>query len=220
MTVLKPVRKALGYVAVVLSLFFSLAGIDNSEAHAAMATVEGVTVLDTSAVLEIDSPDVSYDFYTLGAPPRLVVDVSGVLPLFEERTFDVASGFSAIRVGIYADKTRFVFDSASGQMPEAKVERSGNDIVIDWSGKTVVTTKPRVEKPVSVTVINFDAKDGASTFTVDFDGDFDLIDAEMTDGTIRFGAKDTVIPRSLRRVVDASVFPSSVLQITPVFHNY
>ena len=88
-------------------------------------------------------------------------------------------------------------------MPEAKVERSGNDIVIDWSGKTVVTTKPRVEKPVSVTVIDFDAKDGASMFTVDFDGHFDLIDAEMTDGTIRFGAKDTIIPRSLRRVVDA-----------------
>ena len=73
MTVLKPVRKALGYVAVVLSLFFSLAGIDNSGAHAAMATVEGVTVLDTSAVLEIDSPDVSYDFIHLA---RLLVWLS------------------------------------------------------------------------------------------------------------------------------------------------
>ncbi|EAT16757.1 type IV pilus secretin PilQ [Desulfuromonas acetoxidans] len=215
MTVLKPVRKTLGYAAVVLSLFFSLVGIDNSAAHAAMATVESVTISETSAVLAIDSPDVAFDFYTLGAPPRLVVDVSGVLPLFEERAFDVASGFSAIRVGIYADKTRFVFDANSGQLPEATVERYGNDIVIDWSGKTAVAVKPRVEKPVSVKSINFDAQDGASTFTVDFDGRFDLIEAETVDGTIRFGASDTVIPRSLRRVVDASVFPSSVLQITP-----
>lgn len=215
MTVLKPVRNTLGYAAVVLSLFFSLVGIDNSAAHAAMATVESVTVSETSAVLAIDSPDVAFDFYTLGAPPRLVVDVSGVLPLFEERAFDVASGFSAIRVGIYADKTRFVFDSASGQLPEATVERSGNDIVIDWSGKTVAVEKPRVEKPVSVTAINFDAEDGTSTFTVDFDGSFALVEAESIDGTIRFGANNAVIPRSLRRVVDASVFPSSVLQITP-----
>ncbi|WP_321532001.1 AMIN domain-containing protein [uncultured Desulfuromonas sp.] len=215
MTVLIPVRKTLGYAAVVLSLFFFFVGIGNSAARTDMATVESVTVSDTSAVLKIDSPDVSYDFYTLGAPPRLVLDVAGVLPLFEERTFDVGSGFSAIRVGIYAEKTRFVFDSASDQMPEAKVERSGNDLVVDWSGTAVVATKPRAEKPVSVTAINFDAENGASTFTVNFDGNFDLIGAEVTDDTIRFGAKDSVIPRSLRRVVDASVFPSSVLQITP-----
>ncbi|WP_316348234.1 type IV pilus secretin PilQ [Desulfuromonas acetoxidans] len=215
MSVLKPVRKMLGYAAVVLSLFFSLLGMDNSVAQAEMATVEDVVIADTSAVLKIDGADVNYDFYTLGAPSRLVVDVSGVLPLFEERTFDVASGFSAIRVGIYADKTRFVFDSASEQMPDVKVESSGNDIVVDWSGITSIADKPRAEKPVSVTAINFNAEEGSSTFTVNFDGGFDLIDAVMMDDTIRFGANDTVIPRSLRRVVDASVFPSAVLQITP-----
>ncbi|PLX96963.1 MAG: hypothetical protein C0620_01575 [Desulfuromonas sp.] len=213
----KPVRKMLGYVAVVLSLFFSLCGLDNSVAQAAMATVEEVVISDSSAVLKIDSPDVAYDYYTLGAPSRLVVDVSGVLPLFEERSLDVSSGFSAVRIGIYADKTRFVFDAESGQLPQATVTKVGNDIIVDWSASAekVVVAAPRVEKPVSVKAIDFDAADGASIFTVMFDDSFELIKPKVEEGTIVFGAKDTVIPRSLRRVVDASVFPSSVLQITP-----
>jgi len=42
-----------------------------------------------------------------------------------------------------------------------------------------------------------------------------LIPAKVDGDIIRFGVKNAVIPRALRRVVDASVFPSAVLQIVP-----
>ncbi len=208
--------KILGYVAVVLTLFFSLNGFGNSIANAAMATVENIRINNSAVIFEIDSPGVEFDYYTLGAPSRLVVDIKEVLPAFETRNFVVANGFSAIRVGIYSDKTRFVFDCSTDKLPELVVDRQGNNVIVDWSGKTdKLSVKPRVEIPVSVSSINFDVEDGISKFVVNFDGDFDLIDDQIEDGIIRFGAKDAVIPRSLRRVVDASVFPSSVLQITP-----
>nr|WP_320050607.1 type IV pilus secretin PilQ [uncultured Desulfuromonas sp.] len=217
MTVLiKPISKTMSYLAVVLSLFFSLGGLDNSVAHAAMATVTDVEVADSSATLKIGDSAVEFDSYTLGAPSRLVVDVKNVLPAFEERSFTVDSGFSAIRVGLYADKTRFVFDGISDKLPLAEVKNVDGDIVVDWSGKTQVSVPaPRSEAPVSVDAINFDSKDGVSSFTVDLNGAFELVETQQEGDTILFGVKDAVIPRSLRRVVDASVFPSSILQITP-----
>ena len=217
MTVLiKPISKTMSYLAVVLSLFFSLGGLDSSVAHAAMATVTDVEVADSSATLKIGDSAVEFDFYTLGAPARLVVDVKNVLPAFEERSFTVDSGFSAIRVGLYADKTRFVFDGISDKLPSAEVKKVDGNIVIDWSGRTkAVATAARAEAPVSVDAINFDSKDGVSSFTVDLNGAFELVETQQKGDTILFGVKDAVIPRSLRRVVDASVFPSSILQITP-----
>ncbi|MCD6526846.1 MAG: AMIN domain-containing protein, partial [Desulfuromonas sp.] len=220
MTLIMSVRKTMSQIVrhavLILSLFLAINAVDCSVVFAGMTTVEDVVISDSSVVLKTDTSNIDYEYYTLGAPPRLVVDVKQALPEFEERSFKLSSGFSKLRVGMYADETRFVFDAASEQLPVAGVVQDGKNIVVDWSKKDAgAVVAPRAAKPASVETIDFDTKDGVSLFTVTFDSRIDLIRPIFKDDTIIFGAKNTAIPRSLRRVVDASVFPSAVLQITP-----
>lgn len=210
-----------------------------SEVHAQVHNVTAVQFgVDTASIVtDVDNP--TFNTYTLGAPERLVVDVADVTPAFQERSYTINSGFSTVRVGLYADKTRFVFDSNSDQLPEAEVYADGREIVVDWSetkegmtdkkvgtvtetGTTIVSTQktysPQPGAPAVATAMKFNLVGTQSVFNADFAGDtgeLELIQPRTKGDIIRFGVANAAIPRSLRRVIDASVFPSSVLQITP-----
>lgn len=213
-------KKLLPMCMVVLLAFLGFAGICSAESAPEMVTIQSVDVGASTVVLRTNSSKISFDSYKLGAPSRLVIDVMGALPEFSERAFAVDDGFNGVRVGIYADKTRFVFDSADNILPEPRIEQQGNNLVVQWG---VATAAPAVEKsavistgkPVSVESINFDAANGTSTFQVKLSATAKVIPAKVDGDIIRFGVKNAVIPRALRRVVDASVFPSAVLQIVP-----
>jgi len=206
---------------------------------AQMNTVTAVQFGVDTASIVTDAADPKFNTYTLGAPERLVVDVTDVTPAFPERSYNIESGFSSVRVGLYADKTRFVFDASGEQLPEANVYVDGREIVVDWSGAkndsasnsvatrtatgtTLVSTQksytPQPGAPAVATELTFNLVGSESVFNADFGGDsnkLELIQPRSKDNTIRFGVANAAIPRSLRRVIDASVFPSSVLQITP-----
>ncbi|MBN2645151.1 MAG: type IV pilus secretin PilQ [Desulfuromonadaceae bacterium] len=199
----------LGALAVPLLLLIFVAS-----ATAALNSVTAVEVGVSSAALVTDSEAVTFTSYTLGAPERLVVDVDNVMPTFDERSFSLGSGFKAIRVGLYPNKTRFVFDAIDNALPSARVYKSGKEIVVDWSGTAVSEIQP-AGAPSAVQQIDFDAKNGVSVMTVTLTKNCDLIPPRREGDMIRFGIKNAAIPRSLRRVIDASVFPSAVLQVTP-----
>ncbi|MDY0211468.1 MAG: type IV pilus secretin PilQ [Desulfuromonadaceae bacterium] len=208
-------------------------------AHAQMGTATTVQFgVDTASIAtDIDNP--VFNSYTLGAPERLVVDVAHVAPAFAERSYMLHSGFSAMRVGVYADKTRFVFDAAGGSLPHAEVYVEGREIVVDWSEgaggrsgantvtKTTSGTKLVSEQkafanatgaPAVVNALDFNLDGSESVFMADFAGatqQVELIQPRTQGNTVRFGVTNAALPRSLRRVIDASVFPSSILQITP-----
>ncbi|MGM0416428.1 MAG: type IV pilus secretin PilQ [Thermodesulfobacteriota bacterium] len=210
-----------------------------SVVHAQMNTVTAVQFGVDTASIVTDAANPEFNTYTLGAPERLVVDIADVTPAFPERSYDINSGFSSVRVGLYADKTRFVFDATEGQLPEANVYVDGREIVVDWSGAenasgtddvatrsatgtTLVSAQksysPQPGAPAVATELNFNLVGSESVFTADFGGDtnqLELIQPRTKGDIIRFGVANAAIPRSLRRVIDASVFPSSVLQITP-----
>lgn len=194
----------------------------NVYASAEIVTVSAVDISPGKVVLKTDSKQLVYKSYTLGAPSRLVVDIENALPDFTNRTFTLNDGFKSMRIGLYADKTRFVFDAINDVLPEAKVLESSGQLIVSWGKnlepavKTVQSSAPvRSGTPNSVTAIDFDTVDGSSVFTVSLATKGELISPIVEGDMIRFGVKNTVIPRSLRRVVDASVFPSAVLQITP-----
>jgi type IV pilus assembly protein PilQ len=124
-------------------------------------------------------------------------------------------------------------------LPDAEVYVDGREIVVDWSetkegvtdkkvgtvtetGTTIVSSQksysPQPGAPAVATEFKFNLVGAQSVFNADFGGDtsqLELIQPRTSGNIIRFGVANAAIPRSLRRVIDASVFPSSVLQITP-----
>lgn len=180
---------------------------------------QSVEVRGNQAILNTDGRIERHEQFTLAAPPRLVVDIFGVKPSFTERAFKATQGFSRIRVGTYPDKTRFVFDAAGRVLPKYTVEKKGSAIVVGWGGKsTQRTSRPRptpAGTPVSVEAIDFKVADGKSLLWVALSGPAVVLDAEREGNVVRFGVKNALISRALRRSIDASAFPSAVRLITP-----
>jgi type IV pilus assembly protein PilQ len=180
---------------------------------------ESVEVKGNQATLNTDGRIERFQHFTLGAPPRLVVDLFGVKPSFRERAFKAAQGFKGIRVGTYPDKTRFVFDAAGGRLPKYTVDKKGSAVVVGWGEQpaqgTPKTSKAPSGRQVTVEAVDFKVDNGKSLLWVALSGPADVIDAEQKDNVIRFGLKNALISRALRRSVDASAFPSAVRLITP-----
>ncbi len=98
----------------------------------ASTLVENAQVGLNGATLTTDGQIGKYRYFALPSPPRLVVDIYDVEPAFAEREFAMQGAFRQMRVGIYPDKTRFVFD-AHRTVPEHTVVSTGQAIEILWS---------------------------------------------------------------------------------------
>jgi type IV pilus assembly protein PilQ len=232
-------RAFLPTVPFIFMLTVLLVPVMHGVVHAQLNTVTAVQFGVDTASIVTDAANPKFNTYTLGAPERLVVDVADVTPAFPERSYALNSGFSEVRVGLYADKTRFVFDASGEVLPDAEVYVDGREIVVDWSGtkssandeKTGISSAtgttlvsdqssytPQPGAPAVAKALDFRISGDESVLKAEFSGDTEqlkLIQPRSKGDIIRFGVAHAAIPRSLRRVIDASVFPSSVLQITP-----
>lgn len=179
-----------------------------------------VEVKENQVILHADGRIDRHEQFTLGAPPRLVVDIYGVQPSFQERTFNLGQGFSGLRVGTYADKTRYVFDAAGKKLPQYTVDKKDNSVVVGWSGQSTVRPTAAVKPapagtPVTVEAVDFKVVNGKSVLWIALSGPGELLAAEKEGDVVRFGVKNALIDRSLRRTIDASGFPSAVRLVTP-----
>jgi len=180
--------------------------------------VESVETGDSRTLFRADGRIGKFHYFSLAGPPRLVVDVYDVKPGFQQRSFDLAQGFRQIRVGTYKDKVRFVFDAASGGLPDYSVSQNGDVLGVYWGegGHLASEAAPEVfEVPVMIEALDFSVEDGLSVFTVSLSGEAEIIDPEVEDGIVRFGVKAATIDRDQRRIIDTSAFPSAVRLITP-----
>ncbi len=84
------------------------------------------------AILEANGKVDKFQYFALRNPARLVVDLYGLKPAFKARSFTASDGFKGVRVGTYSDKTRLVFDSSQGVLPEHTVEARDTDILVTW----------------------------------------------------------------------------------------
>jgi type IV pilus assembly protein PilQ len=178
----------------------------------AVKTESGRVALVTDGTLK------KYRYFKLGAPPRLVVDLYDVKPAFAERSFPAGKGFRQIRVGSYADKTRFVFDAEKEYLPEYTVSAGDNGVNVSWDGKAVAKAAPAKATPgapVTVTAVDFKAEGGRSILTIVLSGPAEIIQPVAAGDVVRFGVKNASISRALRRAVDPSAFPSAIRLITP-----
>jgi type IV pilus assembly protein PilQ len=123
-----------------------------------------------------------------------------------------------MRIGPYADKTRFVFDAGGETFPQFAVKDEGRVVSIAWTENALAAPRQEIQ-PVTAgqTVRKIDFfKDGAwSKLVIELDGPAKT-ESLVTDGEkIQFALPGTTIPRSLRRVFDTLAFPSAIHSVTP-----
>jgi len=110
------------------------------------STLNNINLTPGQAILEANGKLGKFQYFTLGNPPRLVVDLYGLKPGFKARSFPATAGFKDVRVGTYNDKTRLVFDSSESMLPEHTVEGRSTDIIVSWGNNTkTVAAAPAVE---------------------------------------------------------------------------
>lgn len=187
---------------------------------AAAKKANSVEIKDNQAILHTDGRIDRQEHFSLGAPPRLVVDIYGVQPTFAERTFSIAQGFSGVRVGTYPDKTRYVFDAAGKTLPQYTVNKQDSAVIVAWNGQPAVLPAAAAKAapagtPVTVEAVDFKVDNGKSLLWIALSGPAELLTAEREGDIVRFGVKNALIDRSLRRTIDASGFPSAVRLVTP-----
>lgn len=209
------------------------------EAGEAATVIKDVIMTPGRAQLAVNGKLGRFEHFTLGNPPRLVVDLYGLRPGFKARSFDASAGMRQVRVGAYGDKVRFVFDAEGKGLPEHTVERQDGGLTVSW-GKglqavaqpVAATAQPEmataadepvkvVKKPVpsgrQVTVegLDFVNKDGRSYIVASLSGAAHISQPVQDGNLVRFEVKNATIGRALRRTIDASAFPSAVSSVTP-----
>lgn len=183
--------------------------------------VSGVDMQPGRAVFVTEGKVEKFLHFTLADPARLVVDLYGVRPSFSERVFNAQAGFSQVRVGTYQDRTRFVFDASTLQLPNYNLARQADQIVLTWDAGTTASTVPspsvatRVGGRVDVTAINFANDGGKSQLVIDLSGPAAIEPAVKQGTLIRFGVNNASISQALRRTFDSHSFPSAMLRATP-----
>lgn len=183
--------------------------------------VSGVDMQPGRAVFVTEGKVEKFLHFTLADPARLVVDLYGVRPSFSERVFAAQAGFSQVRVGTYEDRTRFVFDASTLQLPNYNLARQADQIVLTWDAETTASTVPspsvasRVGGRVDVTAINFAKDGGKSQLVIDLSGPAAIEPAVKQGNLIRFGVNNASISQALRRTFDSHSFPSAMLRATP-----
>ncbi len=186
--------------------------------------VKSVDILDGQVLLMTDGVIGKYRHFSLGAPPRLVVDLYDIEPGVAEKAYSLSGSFKGLRLGKYPAKSRFVFDAAGEDLPDYSVSSTGQAIQVVWDQKPVVgqvTPSSQESAPVTVNAIDFKAEGGQSVLTLQLSDPATLVEPVIEGDIVRFGIENAAISRALRRVVDPSGFPSAIRLVTPytVFAN-
>ena len=123
------------------------ASVDSSDKA---SFLRNVSVTPGQVVFESDGSIEQFKYFTLTDPPRLVVDIFELKPVFEERSFPAEAGFKDVRIGAHDDKTRLVFDSSGTKLPKFTVEKNSTDIVVSWVG---LNADHAVEKEIEASAV-------------------------------------------------------------------
>ncbi|MBW2512210.1 MAG: type IV pilus secretin PilQ [Deltaproteobacteria bacterium] len=189
----------------------------------------------SQAVIQADGKIDNFKYFTLKNPARLVVDVYGLKPAFKERVFPAGKGFKQIRLGIYDDKTRLVFDGSGAKLPQHNVESRDADILVTWGEVATANVEEQTPEmvaekvaepvakkvlmpakgPAAVEAIDFNNEDGRSVIAVTLSNPAKVTGPIAEGNLVRFEIIDSSISRALRRKIDASAFPSAVTSVTP-----
>jgi type IV pilus assembly protein PilQ len=150
-------------------------------------------------------------YFTLDAPKRLVVDLYGVLPGNHADTIALDNGFEKLRVGMLADKTRFVFDASGSKFPIFNVDVQTDRAVVSWDSNGLPeVNEAAIAGSAQITAIDFTSASGQSQLNIAIKGQADVTPVQVEGKKLLFSVKNTTLPRSLRREFDTLSFPSVI----------
>lgn len=201
--------------------------------------IQDVSLVPGRALFNTNGNVGRYEHFTLGNPPRLVVDLYGLRPGFKQRAFDASGGMKQVRVGAYGDKVRFVFDADGKSLPEHTVEKQPAGLAVTWgkglqgtapaaavapaapvaastgTSPTAVKSATPTGRQVTIEGVDFVNRDGRSYVVATLSAPANISQPVQDGNLVRFEIRNATISRALRRTIDASAFPSAVSAVTP-----
>ena len=149
----------------------------------------------------------------------VVLDVWGVDSSLGKQSFDIESPLvKSVRVGEHEDKVRLVFSSMTDKVPNYRVEKSGNTIILTLGGDTAakVVNIPEAEvKLQTVEVVDFVKFKDRARLTVTTSGKPRYSLKRSLDGKLlTIDILDATIPAELVRTVDAMALETPVMTIS------
>ncbi len=214
-----------------------------SAQSATTRALTAVSVKNNAIVLAIDGGVGEFTTFRLSNPDRFAIDLHGVKSLLASRLFSVnAFGVSSVRLGLYPDKVRVVLDAVDGALPKVFAEKTNEGIRVapmDTSSASVATRgdgaiastanngpapasraddmKPAATLSVArVDMIDFQVVNGISRVAVKVVGNAVAEPLEKSPGFVTLTIKNTSLPKSLQRSLEAKGFWSPVLRVTPL----
>jgi len=151
----------------------------------------------------------NYNSFKLGNPPRLVIDIWNVEKGYPKNFIQVNHPLlKRVRLGKHPKKTRFVFDSARPQMPQFKIEKAQNRLVVSF-GRTE-ERPPKVERLGTLTGIGFKQMDHKSRIIVSTSDAATYDVFKISEKAVALDLKKMRVPKRLKRAVDTKAFESAV----------
>ncbi|WP_049759642.1 type IV pilus secretin family protein [Pelobacter propionicus] len=214
-----------------------------SAQSATIRALTAVSVKNNAIVLAIDGGVGEFTAFRLSKPDRFAIDLHGVKSVLASRLFSVnAFGVSSVRLGLYPDKVRVVLDAVDGALPKVVAEKTNEGIRVapmDTSSVSVATRgdgatastanngpapasraddmKPAATLSVPrVDMIDFQVVNGISRVAVKVVGNAVAEPPEKSPGFVTLTIKNTSLPKSLQRSLEAKGFWSPVLRVTPL----
>jgi type IV pilus assembly protein PilQ len=94
-------------------------------------SLSAVSVKDNAIVLAINGGAGEFKTFRLNKPDRFAVDLFDVKSLLASRMIPVnAFGISSVRLGLYPDKVRVVFDAVDGNLPEIAAVKTPEGVTV------------------------------------------------------------------------------------------
>ena len=92
-----------------------------------------VTITATGVHINSQTPVKNPRVFRLTGPNRLVIDLPGNKGAFQKTEIPCNRfGINKVRVGIYPDKVRFVFDSGQSPTPAHRIEKTQNGLLVTF----------------------------------------------------------------------------------------
>ncbi len=130
------------------SLFAGASGAAAQYDLSPATQIERVEIGPWSAIIRANGHISTYRYFPLSGPERLVVDVYGAHPTFDDTELPMQGAFRRLRLGTYPNKTRFVLD-ATDTVPQHHLITGNRSLEIHWGHLTPASGEQQPQPPAA-----------------------------------------------------------------------